>query len=305
MVVAIARPKLEGNIAVGEDRRIGFAEFGDPQGRAVFWLHGTPGARRQIPIEARVFAEQRNIRLIGVDRPGIGSSTPFQYENVLAFADDLAHHRRHPGHRQDGRRRPVRRRPLHAGLRGGHAGADRRGRRARWRRADGRAGRDRRRADGAGHAGRSRHPSCRRTDPVGRQYPDPADPAGRRAGRLPVCRDLAGRRTARCWCAPSSRRCSSTTCSTAAANSWRRRSPTSSSSPGTGVSGSTRSRCRSAGGTATATTSCRSPTVSTWSPLLPDAELYHLPGESHLAGLGRAEDILNAMLDIWDRDETH
>jgi pimeloyl-ACP methyl ester carboxylesterase len=89
MAVAIARPKLEGNIAVGDDRQIGFAEFGDPQGRAVFWLHGTPGARRQIPMEARVYAEQRQIRLIGVDRPGIGSSTPYQYDTVVAFADDL------------------------------------------------------------------------------------------------------------------------------------------------------------------------------------------------------------------------
>ncbi len=89
MVVPIARPKLEGNIAVGEGRQVGFAEFGDPQGRAVFWLHGTPGARRQIPVEARVVAEQQGIRLIGVDRPGIGSSTPYQYENVLAFATDL------------------------------------------------------------------------------------------------------------------------------------------------------------------------------------------------------------------------
>lgn len=89
MAVAIARPKLEGNIAVGEDRRIGFAEFGAPQGRAVFWLHGTPGARRQIPTEARVYAEHHNIRLIGVDRPGIGASTPHQYETILAFADDL------------------------------------------------------------------------------------------------------------------------------------------------------------------------------------------------------------------------
>jgi pimeloyl-ACP methyl ester carboxylesterase len=89
MPVAIARPKLEGNIAVGDDRQIGFAEFGDPQGRAVFWLHGTPGARRQIPMEARVYAEQRQIRLIGVDRPGIGSSTPFQYDTVFAFAEDL------------------------------------------------------------------------------------------------------------------------------------------------------------------------------------------------------------------------
>jgi pimeloyl-ACP methyl ester carboxylesterase len=89
MVLAIARPKLEGNIAVGEDRQIGFAEFGAPQGRAIFWLHGTPGARRQIPIEARTFAQQENIRLIGIDRPGIGSSTAHQYENVLAFVEDL------------------------------------------------------------------------------------------------------------------------------------------------------------------------------------------------------------------------
>jgi pimeloyl-ACP methyl ester carboxylesterase len=89
MAVAIARPKLEGNIAVGDDRQIGFAEFGDPQGRAIFWLHGTPGARRQIPMEARVYAERASIRLIGIDRPGIGSSTPYQYDTVFAFAEDL------------------------------------------------------------------------------------------------------------------------------------------------------------------------------------------------------------------------
>ncbi|MDR3660964.1 MAG: alpha/beta hydrolase [Mycobacterium sp.] len=89
MVMPIERPKLEGNIAVGEGRQIGFAEFGNPRGRAVFWLHGTPGARRQIPAEARSFAARKNIRLIGVDRPGIGSSTPHQYENVLGFTDDL------------------------------------------------------------------------------------------------------------------------------------------------------------------------------------------------------------------------
>ena len=85
----IDRPKLEGNIAIDNDRQIGFAEFGDPQGRAVFWLHGTPGARRQIPNEARVYAGQHHIRLIGVDRPGIGSSTPHQYDAVLDFGHDL------------------------------------------------------------------------------------------------------------------------------------------------------------------------------------------------------------------------
>ncbi len=89
MGYGIDRPKLEGNIAIERDRQIGFAEFGDPQGRPFFWLHGTPGARRQIPAEARVYAEQQGIRLIGVDRPGIGSSTPHQYGTVSDFGHDL------------------------------------------------------------------------------------------------------------------------------------------------------------------------------------------------------------------------
>lgn len=89
MAYAIARPQIEGNVAVGEDRQLGFAEFGAPRGRAMFWLHGTPGARRQIPVEARVYAKQAGIRLIGLDRPGIGSSTPYQYDSVSRFADDL------------------------------------------------------------------------------------------------------------------------------------------------------------------------------------------------------------------------
>jgi hypothetical protein len=33
---------------------------------------------------------------------------------------------------------------------------------------------------------------------------------------------------------------------------------------------------------------------------LPDAELFHLPEESHLAGLGRGEEILSTLLKIWD-----
>lgn len=89
LMIDVERPKLEGTVAVGGSRRIGFAEFGSAQGRAVFWLHGTPGARRQIPVEARRYAEREHVRLIGLDRPGIGSSSPHRYENVLAFADDL------------------------------------------------------------------------------------------------------------------------------------------------------------------------------------------------------------------------
>jgi len=87
--VEVARPQLEGRIAVRDGRQLGFASFGTPSGQPIFWLHGTPGARRQIPVEARVLAEEHDLRIIGLDRPGIGSSTPHVYENVLDFATDL------------------------------------------------------------------------------------------------------------------------------------------------------------------------------------------------------------------------
>lgn len=85
----VTRPRLEGSIAVRDGRRLGFAEFGSPHGPAIIWMHGTPGARRQIPVEARAYAEREHLRIIGIDRPGIGSSTPHVYADVLDWTEDL------------------------------------------------------------------------------------------------------------------------------------------------------------------------------------------------------------------------
>ncbi|HWU23869.1 MAG TPA: alpha/beta hydrolase, partial [Nocardioides sp.] len=85
----VERPVLEGSVAVRDGRRVSFAEHGAAQGDALVWLHGTPGARRQIPLEARAYAETNGLRLIGIDRPGIGSSTPYLYPNVLDWAADF------------------------------------------------------------------------------------------------------------------------------------------------------------------------------------------------------------------------
>lgn len=76
-------------MAVRGDRRLSFAEYGSPRGRALVWMHGTPGARRQIPLEARRFAEEHGLRIVGIDRPGIGSSTPYLYPDLLDWAHDL------------------------------------------------------------------------------------------------------------------------------------------------------------------------------------------------------------------------
>ena len=86
---SVRRPALEGTVAVRNDRRLSFAEYGVPGGQAIVWMHGTPGARRQIPMEARAYADAHDLRIIGVDRPGIGSSTPYLYRSIADWTPDL------------------------------------------------------------------------------------------------------------------------------------------------------------------------------------------------------------------------
>ena len=86
----ITPPRVEGTVRVARLRRLGFAEFGPAEGRVLVWVHGTPGARRQIPQSARAAAEELGVRIVGIDRPGVGWSTPYRYGSLLDFATDLA-----------------------------------------------------------------------------------------------------------------------------------------------------------------------------------------------------------------------
>lgn len=85
----VARPRVEGTVAVRDGRRLSYAEFGPSTGEPFIWMHGTPGARRQVPFDARVFAEEKGLRIIGIDRPGIGSSTAYLYPNIFDWTKDL------------------------------------------------------------------------------------------------------------------------------------------------------------------------------------------------------------------------
>lgn len=82
-------PRLEGAVALADGRRIGYAEYGDPAGRVVLWFHGTPGARRQMPVAAREAAARRAVRLVVLERPGIGLSTTHPYDRVVDWAVDV------------------------------------------------------------------------------------------------------------------------------------------------------------------------------------------------------------------------
>jgi pimeloyl-ACP methyl ester carboxylesterase len=55
----------------------------------VLWFHGTPGARRQIPPVARLAAHERDVRLIGVERPGVGASTPYLHRRIVDYTRDI------------------------------------------------------------------------------------------------------------------------------------------------------------------------------------------------------------------------
>jgi pimeloyl-ACP methyl ester carboxylesterase len=77
-------------VPVQGKRVFGVAEFGAANAeQTVLWFHGTPGARRQIPENARQYADEHGIRIIGMDRPGVGLSTAHLYKRLIDFNDDL------------------------------------------------------------------------------------------------------------------------------------------------------------------------------------------------------------------------
>jgi pimeloyl-ACP methyl ester carboxylesterase len=82
-------PRFEGALRLPSGRRLGYAEFGPVEGRPLLWFHGTPGARRQIAPEARALAHEAGVRIVCVERPGIGESTPHVYRALVEFAGDV------------------------------------------------------------------------------------------------------------------------------------------------------------------------------------------------------------------------
>jgi pimeloyl-ACP methyl ester carboxylesterase len=80
---------IEHTVRTARGRKLQVREEGDPKGRPVFALHGTPGSRVLYgPIAAD--AEKKRIRLISYDRPGYGGSTPQPGRRIGDTADDVA-----------------------------------------------------------------------------------------------------------------------------------------------------------------------------------------------------------------------
>lgn len=75
-------------ITVRDGRKLAYVEAGDPQGALVIHNHGGPSSR----LEALLFdsaAKLHGVRLVGVDRPGMGKSSPQAERTFASWADDL------------------------------------------------------------------------------------------------------------------------------------------------------------------------------------------------------------------------
>ena len=76
------------SIILGDGRRLGFAEYGDPAGVPILYFHGLPASR----LEARFADEQarrQKCRLIAVDRPGIGLSDSLARRTIEDWPTDV------------------------------------------------------------------------------------------------------------------------------------------------------------------------------------------------------------------------
>ena len=88
--------KTDNQVKLSDGRSIGYAEYGDPQGRPVLYFHGLPSSRFEMNNSDLIeIVERLHIRLILADRPGIGLSdfrpyTIASYPDIVAeFADKL------------------------------------------------------------------------------------------------------------------------------------------------------------------------------------------------------------------------
>jgi pimeloyl-ACP methyl ester carboxylesterase len=76
-------------LVLPDGRRLGYAEFGDPDGVPVLALHGTPGSRLMFALTDGA-ARARGLRIVAPERPGYGLSDYRRAATLAELAADAA-----------------------------------------------------------------------------------------------------------------------------------------------------------------------------------------------------------------------
>lgn len=72
-----------------DGRQLGYAEYGDPEGKPAFFFHGLPGSRLTL-LSADAIAATLGLRLIAPERPGYGLSDFQPGRTLLDWPTDVA-----------------------------------------------------------------------------------------------------------------------------------------------------------------------------------------------------------------------
>jgi pimeloyl-ACP methyl ester carboxylesterase len=76
------------SLTLPDGRELGYAQYGSPTGHVVIYHHGLPGSR----LEAAFYHDlslELGLRIVAIDRPGIGWSTPHPQRTLLDCPKDV------------------------------------------------------------------------------------------------------------------------------------------------------------------------------------------------------------------------
>src|ERR1700679_1664940 len=86
---SIVSPECDHRMRLPDGRWLSYADYGDPQGRPIMSFHGGVSSRLDIRF-ASEFCKEEGIRVISVDRPGVGGADHHPSRQVIDWPDDVA-----------------------------------------------------------------------------------------------------------------------------------------------------------------------------------------------------------------------
>ena len=81
---------IDQTLILKDGRKLGFTEFGNPNGHPIIYCHGSQSSRLEMHYDTS-FARDNGLRLITIDRPGHGLSDFNPTGSILSFATDVKH----------------------------------------------------------------------------------------------------------------------------------------------------------------------------------------------------------------------
>jgi alpha-beta hydrolase superfamily lysophospholipase len=75
-------------LTLPDGRKLGYAQYGSPTGKAILYNHGFPGSRLEAS-QHHDLCTELGLRMIAIDRPGHGWSSPHPGAKLLDWPKDV------------------------------------------------------------------------------------------------------------------------------------------------------------------------------------------------------------------------